>query len=115
MTKLTGLATALLVALAAATFPVSANAAQTIEYTGQDLKVDTAIAIYFADGDRQSEPYYFSLSGQLTQMVMCKATFDSQKSRILTALRSHPDFKRRTPVAAACARTNKTPLNPFAR
>jgi hypothetical protein len=114
MTKLAGLATTFFVALTVA-IPNSANAAQTIEYTGQDLKVDTAIAIYFADGDQRSEPYYFSLSGQLTQMVMCKATFDSQKSRILTALRSHPDFKRRTPVAAACARTNKTPLNPFAR
>lgn len=93
----------------------SANAAQTIEYTGQDLKIDTAIAITFAEGDGRSQPYYFSLTGELTQMVMCKATFDSQKSRILTALRSHPDFRQRTPVAAACARTKQTPLSPFVR
>ena len=91
------------------------NAAQTIQYSAQDLKVDTAIAIYFAEGNQRSQPYYFSLSGKLKQMVMCKATFDSQKSRILSALRSHPDFKQRTPVAATCARTKQTPLSPFAR
>lgn len=112
MKKLTGLVIALLVAAAAG--PGSAHAAQTVEYSAQDLKIDTAIAIYFAEGDGRSQPYYFSLSGELTQMVMCKATFGSQKSRILSALRSHPDFKGRRPVAATCARTNQTPLSPFA-
>ena len=115
MKKTSALAAQFLIATAAAANLTSVNAAQTIEYTAQDLKVDTAIAIYFAEGERRSQPYYFSLSGELTQMVMCKATFDSQKSRILTAQRSHPEFKRRTPVAATCARTNQTPLSPFAR
>ncbi|KKB76323.1 hypothetical protein VW29_19785 [Devosia limi DSM 17137] len=115
MNMRTGLVTTFLVAAAAAMHLSPASAAQTIEYTAQDLKVDTAIAVYFAEGNGRSQPYYFSLNGALTQMVMCKATFDSQKSRILTALRSHPDFKGRTPVAAACARTNQTPLRPSAR
>lgn len=115
MKKLAGLIATFLVATTLAASLSSTNAAQTIEYTAQDLKVDAAIAIYFAEGEGRSQPYYFSLSGELTQMVMCKATFDSQKSRILTALRSHPEFKQRTPVAATCARTSQTPLSPFAR
>ena len=115
MQKLAVLITTCLIAATAPAGLSSANAAQTIEYTAQDLKIDTAIAIYFAEGDGLSKPYYFSLSGELTQMVICKASFDSQKSRILTALRNHPDFKQRTPVAAACTRTNQTPLSPLAR
>lgn len=115
MKKLAGLVTTFLVVATAVAGVSSANAAQTVEYTAQDLKIDTAIAIYFAEGDGRSQPYYFSLSGELIQMVICNASFDSQKSRILTALRSHPDFKRRTPVAAACTRTNQKPLSPFAR
>lgn len=114
MKTLAGLSTTFLIAAAAMNLS-SVNAAQTIEYTAQDLKVDTAIAIYFAEGDGRSQPYYFSLTGALTQMVMCKATFDAQKTQILAALRSHPDFRQRTPVAATCARTTQTPLSPLGR
>lgn len=66
MKKLAGLIAAFLVATTLAASLSSTNAAQTIEYTAQDLKVDAAIAIYFTEGDGRSQPYYFSLSGELT-------------------------------------------------
>lgn len=93
----------------------AAEAKDTIHYSGQDLRTDTAIAVYFADGNARTGPYFFSMSGDLMQMVMCKATFDSQKTRILVALRKHPDFRDRPPVAAACERTGQTPLDPRSR
>ena len=101
--------------LATALTAGAVEAKDTIQYSGQDLHTDTAIAVYFADGNARTGPYFFSMSGGLMQMVMCKATFDSQKTRILVALRKHPDFKDLTPVGAACERTSQTPLDPRSR
>lgn len=113
MKKLAGSVATIVVLIATAVAVSPVSAAQTVHYTEQDLKMDTAIAIQFAEGDGVSQPYLFSLNGELTQMVLCKVSFDIHKSQILTALRRHPDFRQRTPVSAACVRTNEKPLSPF--
>lgn len=90
-----------------------ATGAQTITVSKEDHRIDTAIAIYFEEANGKPKPYLFSMDGQLIQMVMCKVTFDSRLSRMMTILRSRPEYKHRKVLGAKCVRTSEKPLSVY--
>lgn len=96
--------------LVGATLLAPAMAAETIPFTKQDHQVDTAIALQMQEADGSTKRYFFTLSGELGQMVMCKATFKSHLSRIMQALRANKEFKYRKVLGAECARTKTKPI-----
>jgi hypothetical protein len=96
--------------LVCATLLSPALAAETIPFSKQDHQVDTAIALQMQEADGSTKRYFFTLSGELGQMVMCKATFKSHLSRIMQALRADKEFKHRKVLGAECARTKTKPI-----
>jgi len=101
------------IVLLCATLPSSASAKELIPYTAADHKIDTAIALHIQEDDGSTKRYFFTLSGELGQMVMCKVTLRSHLSRIMQALRSNSEFaefKHRKVLGAECARTGAKPI-----
>lgn len=68
------------------------------------LPHDTAVAIYFTDGNGETKPYLFYDLNQPFQMSVCQARLDYLTKMFYRMTRKNPDFEGKTAVRSACVR-----------